>query len=91
VNILPGNIHLVVQYKEAILAYAILLKEEKGEVISLSSCVIFRHLHMFTQSSWSDLVDGRMNALRLQVRCGKSVGDKCERFLYEVLKVKVSG
>lgn len=55
-----GSVHFLLdaseqqQYKEAILAYAILLKEEKGEV-----------------------------------RCGKSVGDKCERFLYEVLKVKV--
>ncbi|XP_022992156.1 uncharacterized protein LOC111488573 isoform X1 [Cucurbita maxima] len=55
-----GSVHFLLDaseqqlYKEAILAYAILLKEEKGEV-----------------------------------RCGKSVGDKCERFLYEVLKVKV--
>ncbi|KAL0562161.1 hypothetical protein IC582_002613 [Cucumis melo] len=55
-----GSVHFLLdaseqqQYKEAILAYAILLKEEKGEVT-----------------------------------CGKSVGDKCEKFLYEVLKVKV--
>ncbi|XP_038897961.1 uncharacterized protein LOC120085822 isoform X2 [Benincasa hispida] len=55
-----GSVHFLLdaseqqQYKEAILAYAILLKEENGEA-----------------------------------RCGKSIGDKCERFLYEVLKVKV--
>ncbi|XP_020232210.1 uncharacterized protein LOC109812630 isoform X2 [Cajanus cajan] len=55
-----GSVHFLLdaseqqQYKEAILAYAILLKEEKGQVISRIS-----------------------------------VGEKCERFMYEVFKVKV--
>ncbi|KAL9323256.1 hypothetical protein ACSQ67_011309 [Phaseolus vulgaris] len=46
--------HTIVQYKEAVLAYAILLKEENGQVISR-----------------------------------QTVGEKCERFLYEMFKVKV--
>ncbi|KAA8520804.1 hypothetical protein F0562_014924 [Nyssa sinensis] len=54
-----GSVHFLLdaseqqQYKEAILAYAILLKAENG-----------------------------------QVTCPKSVGDKCERFLYNVFKEK---
>lgn len=55
-----GSVHFLLdaseqqQYKEAILAYAILLKAEKSQVISR-----------------------------------QSVGEKCERFMYEVFKVKV--
>lgn len=55
-----GSVHFLLdaseqqQYKEAILAYAILLKAEKG-----------------------------------QVTCRRSVGDKCERFMYDAFKVKV--
>ncbi|WVY99614.1 hypothetical protein V8G54_025684 [Vigna mungo] len=55
-----GSVHFLLdaseqqQYKEAVLAYAILLKAEKGQVISR-----------------------------------QTVGEKCERFLYEVFKVKV--
>ncbi|KAF3430935.1 hypothetical protein FNV43_RR25665 [Rhamnella rubrinervis] len=55
-----GSVHFLLdaseqqQYKEAILAYAILLKVEKGKVT-----------------------------------CHRSVGDKCERFMHEVFKVKV--
>ncbi|XP_050380735.1 uncharacterized protein LOC126797979 isoform X2 [Argentina anserina] len=55
-----GSVHFLLdaseqqQYKEAILAYAILLRAERGK---LTSC--------------------------------KSVGDKCERFMYDVFKVKV--
>ncbi|XP_062154883.1 uncharacterized protein LOC133862961 isoform X4 [Alnus glutinosa] len=55
-----GSVHFLLdaseqqQYKEAILAYAILLKAEKG-----------------------------------QVTCRGSVGDKCERFMYDAFKVKV--
>ncbi|KAF7843117.1 uncharacterized protein G2W53_000022 [Senna tora] len=55
-----GSVHFLLdaseqqQYKEAILAYAILLTAEKG-----------------------------------QVSCRQSVGDKCERFMYDVFKVKV--
>ncbi|GAU34853.1 hypothetical protein TSUD_259330 [Trifolium subterraneum] len=55
-----GSVHFLLdaseqqQYKEAILAYAVLLKADKGQV---TSC--------------------------------RSVGEKCERFMYEVFKVKV--
>ncbi|XP_068501047.1 uncharacterized protein [Phaseolus vulgaris] len=55
-----GSVHFLLdaseqqQYKEAVLAYAILLKEENGQVISR-----------------------------------QTVGEKCERFLYEMFKVKV--
>ncbi|XP_011025302.1 PREDICTED: uncharacterized protein LOC105126210 isoform X1 [Populus euphratica] len=55
-----GSVHFLLdaseqqQYKEAILAYAILLKRTNG-----------------------------------QVACHRSVGDECERFLYDVFKVKV--
>ncbi|XP_040999929.1 uncharacterized protein LOC121246027 isoform X3 [Juglans microcarpa x Juglans regia] len=55
-----GSVHFLLdaseqqQYKEAILAYAILLRAEKG-----------------------------------QVPCCRSVGDKCERFMYDAFKVKV--
>ncbi|KAK7325345.1 hypothetical protein VNO77_29507 [Canavalia gladiata] len=55
-----GSVHFLLdaseqqQYKEAILSYAVLLKAEKGQVISR-----------------------------------ESVGEKCERFMYEVFKVKV--
>ncbi|CAK9142204.1 unnamed protein product [Ilex paraguariensis] len=55
-----GSVHFLLdaseqqQYKEAILAYAILLKAEDG-----------------------------------QVTCIKSVGDKCERFMYNAFKEKV--
>ncbi|XP_059457263.1 uncharacterized protein LOC132187106 [Corylus avellana] len=55
-----GSVHFLLdaseqqQYKEAILAYAILLKAEKG-----------------------------------QVTCRGSVGDKCERFMYDAFKVEV--
>ncbi|KAK7262040.1 hypothetical protein RIF29_28368 [Crotalaria pallida] len=55
-----GSVHFLLdaseqqQYKEAILAYAVLLKAENGEVTSR-----------------------------------QSVGEKCERFMYEVFKVKV--
>ncbi|KAL6322159.1 hypothetical protein AAG906_005100 [Vitis piasezkii] len=55
-----GSVHFLLdaseqqQYKEAILAYAILLKAEKG-----------------------------------QATCRKSLGDECERFMYNVFKQKV--
>ncbi|KAG2720772.1 hypothetical protein I3760_02G050800 [Carya illinoinensis] len=55
-----GSVHFLLdaseqqQYKEAILAYAILLRAEKG-----------------------------------QVPCCRSIGDKCERFMYDAFKVKV--
>uniref|UniRef100_A0A6N2LB14 Uncharacterized protein n=1 Tax=Salix viminalis TaxID=40686 RepID=A0A6N2LB14_SALVM len=55
-----GSVHFLLdaseqqQYKEAILAYAILLKDTNG-----------------------------------QVTCHRNVGDDCERFLYDVFKVKV--
>ncbi|XP_045807112.1 uncharacterized protein LOC123899896 isoform X1 [Trifolium pratense] len=55
-----GSVHFLLdaseqqQYKEAILAYAVLLNADKGQV---TSC--------------------------------RSVGEKCERFMYEVFKVKV--
>ncbi|WJX70151.1 hypothetical protein P8452_54289 [Trifolium repens] len=55
-----GSVHFLLdaseqqQYKEAILAYAVLLKEDKGQVTSY-----------------------------------RTVGEKCERFMYEVFKVKV--
>ncbi|XP_004488967.1 uncharacterized protein [Cicer arietinum] len=55
-----GSVHFLLdaseqqQYKEAILAYAVLLKADKGQVTSR-----------------------------------QSVGEKCERFMYEVFKVKV--
>ncbi|XP_035539265.1 uncharacterized protein LOC109021288 isoform X2 [Juglans regia] len=55
-----GSVHFLLdaseqqQYKEAILAYAILLRAEKG-----------------------------------QAPCCRSVGDKCERFMYDAFKVKV--
>ncbi|CAL0332119.1 unnamed protein product [Lupinus luteus] len=55
-----GSVHFILdaseqqQYKEAILAYAVLLKSENGQVISR-----------------------------------QSLGEKCERFMYEVFKVKV--
>ncbi|KAJ7008012.1 hypothetical protein NC653_006896 [Populus alba x Populus x berolinensis] len=55
-----GSVHFLLdaseqqQYKEAILAYAILLKETNG-----------------------------------QVACHRSVGDECERFMFDVFKVKV--
>lgn len=44
-----ADIHFLVQYKEAILAYAILLKEEKGEVIFLS--LSRPRFYMFTWGS----------------------------------------
>ncbi|GAV79245.1 DUF3754 domain-containing protein [Cephalotus follicularis] len=55
-----GSVHFLLdaseqqQYKEAILAYAILLKEENG-----------------------------------QIGCPQSLGDKCERFMYDMFKAKV--
>lgn len=55
-----GSVHFLLdaseqqQYKEAILAYAILLKTKKGKLT-----------------------------------CRQSVGDDCERFMYDVFKVKV--
>ncbi|KAK7270592.1 hypothetical protein RJT34_25881 [Clitoria ternatea] len=55
-----GSVHFLLdaseqqQYKEAILAYAVLLRAEKGQVISR-----------------------------------QSVGERCERFMYEAFKVKV--
>ncbi|XP_019447627.1 PREDICTED: uncharacterized protein LOC109350779 isoform X2 [Lupinus angustifolius] len=55
-----GSVHFILdaseqqQYKEAILAYAVLLKAEKGQVTSR-----------------------------------QSLGEKCERFMYEIFKVKV--
>ncbi|KAE9585572.1 hypothetical protein Lalb_Chr24g0392741 [Lupinus albus] len=56
-----GSVHFILdaseqqQYKEAILAYAVLLNAEKGQ----------------------------------QVTSRQSLGEKCERFMYEVFKVKV--
>lgn len=77
-----------VQYKEAILVYAILLKAESDQVSYVVSFLILM-LKLERLIIWSRMVKNEQEFGGMQVKSTIGIGHKCEAFMYDVFQEKV--